>query len=168
MILKIFGLICIAAMLITSFIYYENIPTDILWASRGFLFLAAIVIFLIRGKKTYVPSCFELRFYPDYLILYRPQRRYSAWTVRREHNKIYYSDISQCVYFKKSKKLQICGKIHAVWYGICKNGLPSMKPIRNHVIENSICEINTIFIKKLEIKEAIEKHSPIKIIVKNR
>lgn len=167
-ILKILGLICIAAMLITSFIYCENMPPDILWASRGFLFLATIVILLIRGQKIYIPSCFELHFYPDYMILYRPQRRYNAWTVRREHNKIYYSDISQCVYFEKSQKFQICGKIHAVWYGICKNGLPSMEPICNRVVENSICEINTHFIKKLNIKEAIEKHIPINIIAKNR
>jgi hypothetical protein len=168
MILKIFGLICIAAMLITSFIYYENIPTDILWASRGFLFLAAIVIFLIRGKKTYVPSCFELHFYPDYLILYRPQRRYNAWTVRREHNKIYYSDIVQCLYLTESQTLRFYGRVHAVWYSICKNGIPSMEPICNRVIEHAVCEIDTHYISNMNIKKVIENHSPIKVNVRNR
>ena len=58
----------------------------------------------------------EIRFYDDYLILYREKKHYGSGIQRKMYDKFYYKDIHKSQYRTETKRINIYGKVEGKWY----------------------------------------------------
>ena len=165
---KIFCLIIIALAFVATIHFLKGYPNETRWAIRLSLVLAALAVIVFRGKKVITPSLIELQFFPDYLILHRPHRRYNSWVVRNEYSKMKYSDITQCVYLTKSNIVRIYGKIYVVHYDVMSSGISAPTPLYAGFIENRVFEFSLYSQSGTRFRQAIEECLPVKMVVRNR
>lgn len=160
-------LVLVAIIVIGSFIFQENLLSELSWTSRCLLIAVAIEAILLGKKKEDVPSPIEIQFYDDYLILYRPMRVYNKKVTRMEINKMMYSDIEKCVFKTQLQRVHIYGRVYATWYNFNAEGCVSQAPTYDRVVEDTLCFFRTLFATDIDFKKEIEGHSPIKVIVEN-
>ncbi len=159
-------LIIIACIFIGTLIFQENLFSELSRSAQILLIAAAISIFIAGGYKN-VPSPIELRFYDDYLVVYRPKRYYGKKLTRREYNNFAYKDIDRCVYKSKLQRIHIYGLIQVEWYNYRKDGVLPSKPTKV-MSEKSICFFRTGAAPEVDFVKEIENHSPIKVIVEDK
>lgn len=157
-------LIIIAIIIVGSLIFQENLFSELGWSSRIIL-ISLFIGTLFTVKKEKIASPIEIRFYNDYLVVYREKRWYSDKVSRMEFNKFYYKDITKCDFSKNTKRFNIVGKINATWYDYNKdNGVPD-NPTYHRNVDGGICYFYTDLETNLDIVKEIEEHSTIKVEV---
>ncbi|RDU35669.1 hypothetical protein DRW41_16110 [Neobacillus piezotolerans] len=161
--LKLPVLIIIAVMLIGSILFQDNLFSE-LSATTQILLISLVIGIFSAGGSTRAPSPIELRFYDDYLVVYRPKRYYDERVTRREFNKFYYKDISKIVFKSNLQRLHIYGIINVEWYNYDKNGELPSKPTKV-MSTRSLCFFRTSAAPEVDFVAEIENHSPIKVTV---
>lgn len=156
--------IILGVIIIGSIIFQDNLFTELSWTAQVLLIVIGIGI-LINGGNERVPSPFEIRFYDDYLVVYRNKHYYSKKVQRREYNKFYYKDIEKIEYRKNTKRIQIEGTIEAIWYDYNKDGTLPEKPNYHRTTEGGICYFYTTEEPDVDFVSEIETHSPIKVAI---
>lgn len=112
--IKITVLIIVGIIIVGSLIFQDNLFTELGWTARIIL-ISLFIGTLFTGKTEKIKSPIEIRFYDDHLVVYREKRWYSNKVSRMEFNKFYYKDITKCDFSKNTKRLNIVGKIEAIW-----------------------------------------------------
>ena len=166
-ILKVCIWIVIGVIIVASFVFQDNIFAELSWPVRIFLIVLAVGLGFYGGKKEYMESPMELRFYDDRLMLYLPKRYYSNRVSRRQFNTMKYSDITKCVYKKRSNWIHIYGDGESVWYNYKKDGTLPKQPTETRKFTQGLVYFNTQFATDIDFKTEIENHSPIQVIVEN-
>ena len=165
--LKITVLIIIGIIILGSIIFGENLFKEMTWTSR-ILLISLFVGICFKGQGSHrVPSPMEIRFYKDYLVVYREKYYYSKKVSRQEFNKFFYKDISKCQYRTSSKRINIYGIMEGRWYDYNKDGSVPDKPTYHRVINNGLCYFYTIYATEVDIIANIEKYSRIKVVKEN-
>lgn len=141
--------------------------SELSWTARVLLFVLALGVTFLGGKKEYVPSPMELQFFEDHLVLYLPKRYYSKHVTRMEINQMKYSEITKCVYKSKSQRIHLYGKGTSTWYNYKADGTIPQTPTQVRNCTAGLLYFNTKFAIDVDFKTEIEKHSPIQVIVEN-
>ncbi|WP_338470838.1 hypothetical protein R4Z10_18995 [Niallia sp. XMNu-256] len=119
--------IIIGIIILGSLIFQENL-FDELSETAQFLLIALTIGVTVAGGHKRVPSPFEIRFYNDYLVVYREKYYYSKKVQRKEYNKFYYKEITKCQYRSQTQRMNIFGDVECIWYNYNKDGTLPEKP----------------------------------------
>ena len=137
--LRIVVWVIIAVIILGSFVFGDNLFSELSWTARMILIALAIGISFWGPKSEPVASPLEIRFYSDYLVVFREKRYYSRKVTRKEYNKFFYSDISKIEYDYRIKRLDFIGKIDAMWFNYNKDGSIPQNPSYHRIVEGGIC-----------------------------
>jgi hypothetical protein len=137
--LRIVVWVIIAVIILGSFVFGDNLFSELSWTARMILIALAIGISFWGPKSESVASPLEIRFYSDYLVVFREKRYYSRKVSRKEYNKFFYSDISKIEYDYRIKRLDFIGKIDAMWFNYNKDGSVPQNPSYHRVVDGGIC-----------------------------
>lgn len=158
--------VVVAIILIASFVFRENIFSELNGAAKCMLVALAICTCFIGPQKVDMPSPIELQFYDSYMVLYRPKRYYSPKVTRREINTMKYSDITKCLYKAESQRIHFYGTVDAKWFNFDKTGAMSKTPTYDRVVHDTLLYISTRC-SDVDFVSEIEAHSPIRVTVEN-
>ena len=158
--------VVVAIILMASFVFRENIFSELYWTARCLLFALAIGTCFNGPKKVNMPSPIELQFYDSCLVLYRPKRYYSPKVTRREINTMKYSEITKCLYKAESQRIHFYGTVDAKWFNFDKTGAISKTPTYDRVVHDTLLYISTRC-SDVDFVSEIEAHSPIRVTVEN-
>ena len=161
--IKMAVLIIIGIIIVGSLIFQDNLFTELGWTARIIL-ISLFIGTLFTGKTEKIKSPIEIRFYDDYLVVYREKRFYSKKVSRMEYNQFFYKDITSCEYNVNVKRIDIVGKINATWYDYNKDGNIPQNPTYNRTVDGGICYFYTDLEPELDIIKEIEEHSSVKVI----
>lgn len=137
--LRIVVWVIIAVIILGSFVFGDNLFSELSWTARMILIALAIGISFWGPKSEPVASPLEIRFYSDYLVVFREKRYYSRKVSRKEYNKFFYSDISKIEYDYRIKRLDFIGKIDAMWFNYNKDGSVPQNPSYHRIVDGGIC-----------------------------
>ena len=155
--------IIIAILVIGSIIFGDNLFMELSGTTRILLIILILGILFYSDDKR-APSEMEIRFYDDYIILYREKMYYSPKVIRKRYDKFYYNDIHECQYRTQTKRINIYGIHEGKWYNYNKDGsIPTMPTY--HKTTDSIDYFYTMFAGDIDFVKEIEEHSPIKVKV---
>ena len=166
-VLKISVWVIVGIIIIGSFIFHDNLFSEISWTARILLIMLAVATLFVGNKREYTPSPMELRFYDDALVMYQPERYYERNYSRRTTNTLKYSDITKCVYKARSKRMQIYGNGTAVWYKYRKDGTLPTEPTTVRPFTDGMIYFSTRCAEAIDFKQEIETHSPLKVIIED-
>ena len=157
--------IIIAVNIIGYFVFGENIFTQLNSSARILLIILLVYILFIANRKKGVASPFEIRFYDDYLVVYREKHYYDPKTTRMEFDKIFYEDIELCQFRTVIERINIFGIVEWTCYKYKKDGsLPQKPPFQKK--SDGICYFYTRQ-SDVDFIHEIETHSPIKVEIVN-
>src|SRR5690554_485231 len=114
--LRIVVWVIIAVIILGSFVCGDNLLSELSWSGRMILIALAIGISYFLPKSDTVSSTIEIRFYSNYLVVFRDKRYYSRKLSRKEYNKFFYSHIPKIQYDYRIKRLDFIRKIDAMWF----------------------------------------------------
>lgn len=137
--LRIVVWVIIAVIILGSFVFGDNLFFELSWTTRMILIALAIGIGLWGPTSAPVASPLEIRFYSNYLVVFREKRYYSRKVSRKEYNKFFYSDISKIEYNYRIKRLDLIGKIDAMWFNYNKDGSVPQDPTYHRIVDGGIC-----------------------------
>ena len=156
--------IVVGVIILGSIIFQDNLFSEFSWNIQ-ILLLGLIIGVSFTGGSKITPSPFEIQFYDDYLIVYREKHYYSKKLTKKEYNKFYYTEIRECKYRTKSKKINIIGTLEIMWFNYNKDGsLPEEPTV--HKKTQGICWFYTSEAPDVDFVSEIEKHSPIKVTLR--
>lgn len=160
--------IIIAAIVILSIIFGDNLFLELSWTARILLISLALGV-LFTGKKEDVASPAELRFYNDYLVLFLHRKYYSERCIRQEHLEMKYSDISKVKYLPNTsnKRFQIYGNGRSVWYNLKADGSIPAQPTEDRTYEKGMIYFSTNLNQNIDFIKEIQEHSPLKVEIDN-
>lgn len=121
---------------------------------------------LFGGGTKKVSSPFEIRFYDEYLVVYREKRYYSKSVSRKEYDKFFYKDIKKCQYRTVTKRMNIYGIVEGTWFNYKKDGTLPTNPTYHKTVD-SICYFYPSEENRVDFVREIESHSPIRVVVEN-
>ncbi|GGA79732.1 hypothetical protein [Ornithinibacillus halotolerans] len=157
--------IIVGLVILLSIIFQENMFSELSWSSQVMLIVLALVLTFTKNSMR-VPSPFEIRFYNDYLVVFR-EKRYYGKLPRKEFNKFYYDEIEKIVHRTTTERISIYGTIEGIWYDYKKDGTLPDKPTYHKTTKGGFCYFDTSTDKEVDFVAEIEKHSPIKVVVEN-
>jgi len=157
--------IIIAINIISYFVFGENIFTQLNSNVRILLIILLVYILFIANKRKGVASPFEIRFYDDYLVVYREKLYYNPMTTHMEFFKFFYKDITKCEYRTETERFNILGTVEINLFKYNKDGSLPKEPT-HHKTTDSICYFYT-GMSDVDFVYEIEAHSPIKVNIKN-
>ena len=157
-------IIIIAAIIILSIIFGDNLFLELSWTTRILLISLALGV-LFTGKKEDVPSPAELRFYDDYFVLFLHRKYYSKRCIRQEYLEMKYSDITKVKYLPNTynKMFQIYGNGRSIWYNLKADGSIPSQPTEDRTYENGMIYFSTNLNQNIDFIKEIEEHSPLKV-----
>ncbi len=113
---------------------------------------------------------FEIRFYGDYLIIYKENHYCNPRVSRMEFDKFFYADITKCQYKLKAQKINFYGTVECNWYDYNPDGSLPNEPTCKKTVRDGICPVYLgykPYMSSEELVREIEEHSPIQVIVEN-
>lgn len=167
-ILRIVVWVIIAVIVFGSFVFGDNLLSELSWTARMILIALAIGIGFRRPKSHPVASPLEIRFYNDYLVVFREKRYYSNKVSRREYNKFFYTDISKIEYDYRIKRLDFIGKVDAMWFNYSKDGSIPQNPSYHRIVDGGICYFYVNGNDADDILKCLEKYTSKQPIVQHK
>lgn len=153
----------IAVVAIFSLLFQENMFSLFPLYIQGMIVIAAIWTLITRTEER-KPNPFEIRFYDEYLVLYTKKKRYDDKTTRMDIFKIYYKDVTECVYKKKYERIDVYGLKDFIYYNYNKDGTIPEQPNYHRMIE-AVVSFYTMYDKNIDFVAEIEQHSLIKVTI---
>lgn len=164
-VMKFTTLFLILGMIVVSLFIRKNLFFQFPMALRILILVWVVVIVAMLFRKEDTHSPLELQFYNNQLVVYRPQKYYTAQKSRREVNTIKYTEITDCVYKRKTQRVEIYGSVNATWYQFYQNGKMAKTPTSERYVKDTITYFRTNYVSDIDFKQEIESHSPIKVRV---
>ena len=100
MIFKKMVWILIILFIIISLYFHKNIFMELAFGTRLLLIVISVAILGTAYATEKTPSPFEIRFYEDYMVVYREKYYYDRDLSRKEYDKFFYKDIERIQYKK--------------------------------------------------------------------
>ena len=157
--------VILVILLLGSFVFDDNLFGELSLTAKALL----IALFLgtcFAQDKQKVAKPFEIRFYEDYLVLYREKRYYSPKLSRREFDKFLYKDIEEIVYRTDTHRINIYGIVEGKWYNYNKDGSLPEKP-SYHKTTDSLAYFYTNEAPEVNFVEVFEKYTPVKVKIQD-
>ena len=153
----------VACIIVLSLLLQNNFFEELsIWTNILLIVLCVSTCNLGGKKKT--PSPLEIRFYGDYLVIFRGKHYYNARLTRQEYDKLYYKDIKKIEYRVRTKKVVFGGIVEGTFYNYQKDGTVSSTPSYHKTVDG-ISYFYTDFLRNGNIVDVIEEHSPLKVTV---
>ena len=130
----------IIVLIVFSFIFGENLFAE-LGISTLMLLIAVVITSFYKSKKE-VYYDVELRFFDDFVVLYRNKIPYTPKVARREY--LTYRNISKARYDYKIRRLDIYGTLEGLLYNYKKNGLLPAEPSKRINVSEAYDSIYTV------------------------
>ena len=126
------------------------------WNVMAGIIGAAVTVLLVKNGffnaesfKWESTPC-ELWFYDDYFIQYYERRQYGKNIIKKEYHKMYYRDVKECLFKKRSKKIGMIGLVDVVSYSYDSNGKiieeSKEKKLDGYTFVNFMAEPNINFV----------------------
>lgn len=159
----VFGVLAFG--ILGSLVFRENLFADISFHAKATLisFLLGMCFVKSRVKG---PKPLEVRFYEDYLVMYRKKRYYSPKVSRMEFDKFLYKDIKKIMYRPETHRLNIYGIVEGKWFNYNKDGSLPEKP-SYHKTTDSLSYFYTNEAPEIDFVAVFEKYTPIKVTIEN-
>lgn len=163
-IVKLLFKIILAVLIIGSIIFGEFLLNG---SSLSVWICLFIVIGYLLKNGGYERRAFpaELRFYEDYMIFYVPSYILDNKN-EMQIQKMYYKDVTSCVFRRNTRKMVISGTLDEVHYTYDKKGQLGTKPSYKKRYDGMI-KFYTVFDVEHDFKEIIEKNSPLVVEFEN-
>ncbi len=159
--LRIFFIIFI----IGCIVFRENLLKEMSYGAITCLVLA-LVYFASAGKQYRAPLECEIRFYDEYFTFEWPKWHYGYNKNRREWQKMYYKDVTECIYRINNQKWDFFGKVEEIHWEYDKAGVMKSEPNYHRTYEG-IIKFYAVFAPDINFKEEIQKYTPIQIVEHN-
>lgn len=157
-------LVIAGIIVVASILFGENIFMEMSVTPR--ILLIGLVIWSFTGKESkWIPSEFEIRFYDEYLEVYREKRYTTKALYRKCCDTIYYKDVKKCHFRKKTSQIIFFGYMRCLRYNYTSDGSVENTPVLDKYVDTN-CYFYTGLSDVDFIKE-IEEHSPIKVEIRN-
>ncbi len=153
----------LGVLLLGSLMFGEILFFEMNWSSQILLVILVVRFGFPKQKEVMMPSPMELRFYSDYLEIYRPSLYYDSRTTRKEYRRMKYADITKCSYKTRAKRIHIRGKGTSIFYVRAKDGTFPAEPTKIKNFDDGMFFFNTSM-DTVDFKKEIEEHSPIRVI----
>lgn len=160
---KIAVRIIVMLILVGSLIFGDNLFEELSFGPQMLLIAMCLGTFFVNDKEK-VAKPMEIRFYDDYMVLYREKRYYSPKCSRKEYTKFFYKDIKKIVYRPVTKRLNICGLMEGIWYNYQKDGSLPEKP-SYHKTTDSLAYFYTNVEPDIDFIALFEKYTSIKVTI---
>lgn len=160
--IKMFVLIIVGILIVGLLIFQDNLFSELGWSVRIILF-SLFCGTLFTGKYEKIKSPIEIRFYDDYLIVYREKRYYSDKVSRQEFNKFYYKDITKCEFHSSVCRVNIMGKVEATWYNYNEDNTIPINPTYHRFVDAGMCYFYIDLEPNLDIIEELEANASINV-----
>jgi len=157
--------IIVAIIIIASLFFWENIFMNLSLHARIVLVGGVGYAIFGGGGTVRKPSEFEIRFYDDYLVLYRERISYDKTLEKKSIKKMYYKDIKRFVYRVNSHRINFYGIVEGIEWKYKKNGQLSEKPFY-HKTTDSLCYFYTT-LSNVDFVKEIETHSPLRVEIRH-
>lgn len=152
-------------LLLASVIFHKNLFAEMSVTSQILLITLFLGTFFVSDKEK-VEKPFEIRFYDDYLVLYREKQYYSPRLIRMEFDKFMYANIKKVQYRTETGRINIYGVVEGIWYNYNKDGSLPCTP-SYHKTTDSIAYFYTGKTPNTDFVKEIEAHAPIKVTIEN-
>lgn len=152
-----------------SVVFGENLLAETSALTK--VLLVGVVFYVISNggfREEWQSFPMELRFYEEYMIIYRPIHFYDKRCSRKIIDKIKYSDITQCVYREHSKKIYIYGDMHTTWYKLKKDGTAPDTPGFDKFVTKTVVWFDCRCENEVDIRQVMEEWSPVQVLVESR
>jgi hypothetical protein len=158
--------VILAVLIFGSFLMGENLFAELSLLAKVLL-IALCVKVLFTSTTQRVPKPFELRFYDDYLVLYRADQYYTPKDSRMEFFKFRYEEIDKIEFRTGTQRLNISGTVEGKMFTYKKDGSLPEKPSYHRVTKGGIAYFYTGAAPEVDFVAEIEKHTPIKVLIKD-
>lgn len=151
-------------IVVSSVLFEENILMEMSITPR-FLFIGLVIWSFTGAGSKRIPSEFEIRFYDDFLEIYREKKFMGNNLYAKCSDTIYYKDIKKCHYRKKTSQIIIFGYMKRVRFEYNKDGTLEDRSVFNKYVDTN-CYFYTA-LSDVDFVKEIEEHSPIKVEIRN-
>ena len=152
-------------LLLGSFVFGDNLFGELSLTAKALLIALFLGTCFIKDKQK-VAKPFEIRFYADYLELYRKRRYYSPKVSRKELSKFMYKDIEEIVFRTGTHRLNIYGIMECICYKYNRDGSLPEKPCY-HKTTDSLAYFYTNEAPEVNFVEVFEKYTPVKVTIQD-
>lgn len=129
------------------------------------LLISLCIKVLTTKEVKEIPVPFEIRFYDDYLVLYREKAYYNPKLTRKEIFKFRYQDIKEVEFRTYTQKFLIFGIVEGKYYPYKKDGTLPEKP-SYHKVTDSFAYFYTSADPTVDFVTEFERHTPLKVQIK--
>ena len=157
--------IILVVLLLGSFVFGDNLFGELSLMPKVLLIAIFLGTWFAKAKEK-VAKPFEIRFYEDYLVLYREKRYYSTKVSRQEFDKFMYKDIEKIVYRTDTHRINIYGMVEGIWYEYKRDGSLPEKP-SYHKTTDSLAYFYTNEAPDVDFVEVFEKYTPVKVTIQD-
>ena len=84
--------ILVILFIISSLFFHKNTFMELAFGTRLLLIIMSVIILGTAYATEKTPSPFEIRFYEDYMVVYREKYYYDRNLSRKEYDKFFYKD----------------------------------------------------------------------------
>ena len=150
--------IIVAALVIMSVIWHENILKELSWSAEICLLIAICVAF---APLSYVEKKFpvEIQFYDDFMIVWLKQHYFDNKLTRMMFEKYDYASLSKIQYKSIAKRLLVFGSVDYIWYDYKDKHTLQDNPKAHRSLDEGMIS----FYPAEEILEELGKYSPIPV-----
>ena len=99
--------ILVILFIISSLFFHKNTFMELAFGTRLLLIIMSVIILGTAYATEKTPSPFEIRFYEDYMVVYREKYYYDRNLSRKEYDKFFYKDIERIQYKKNIERYNI-------------------------------------------------------------
>lgn len=164
MIFKKMVWILIILFIIISLYFHKNIFMELAFGTRLLLIVISVAILGTAYATEKTPSPFEIRFYEDYMVVYREKYYYDRDLSRKEYDKFFYKDIERIQYKKSIERYNIYGLVEWEYWNYKKDGTLSQKS-DGHKKVKSMCSFYTSNLTNVDYKKWFELYTSVKVTI---
>lgn len=156
--------VIVGIIVMASILFGENIFMEMSITPRFLLLGLVIWSFTGAGSKR-MPSEFEIRFFDEYLEVYREKKYMGRDLYTKCLDTIYYKDIKKCHYRKKTLQIIMFGYMRRIRYEYKQDGTIEDTPVFDKYVDTN-CYFYTA-LSDVDFVKEIEEHSPLKVEIRN-
>ncbi len=131
------------------------------------ILLGVSIKIISANKRQRIKRIFELRFYDEYIVAYRPETLVPPKKRRVEYLTMYYKDIEKCHYRTGAKRISFYGGADCKYYYYNADGTLPAEPSHHKTSNNGMFYFYVDAEPNIDFVAEIEQHSPIKVIITN-
>lgn len=156
--------ILVILFIISSLFFHKNTFMELAFGIRLLLIIMSVIILGTAYATEKTPSPFEIRFYEDYMVVYREKYYYDRNLSRKEYDKFFYKDIERIQYKKNIERYNIYGLVEWEYWNYRKDGTLSERS-NGHKTVKGMCSFYTSKLADVDYKKWFELYTSRKVTI---